>query len=111
MMIRRSFAFGSVLAIGLSLGWFFHARFDATSAIAAPQNPAVQPKQKLGQQVFVKFAQIDKRGRLQRDLDLIPLFHRTEADSEVCGEKRQMPFAKSRPPKLRHDDQRLHADL
>ena len=43
MMIRRSFAFGSVLAIGLSLGWFFHARFDATSAIAAPQNPAVQP--------------------------------------------------------------------
>lgn len=43
MMIRRSFAFGSVLAIGLSLGWFFHARFDATSALAAPQNPAVQP--------------------------------------------------------------------
>ena len=75
------------------------------------QNPAAQPKQKLGQQVFVKFAQIDKRARLWRDLDLISLFHRTEADSEVCGVKRQMPFAKSRPPKLSHDDQRLHAGL
>lgn len=42
MMIRRAFAFGSVLAIGLLLGWYFHARFDVPSAIAAPQNPAVQ---------------------------------------------------------------------
>ena len=43
MMIRRAFAFGSVLAVGLLLGWFFHARFDAPWAMAGPQNPAVQP--------------------------------------------------------------------
>ena len=42
MMIRRAFAFGSVLAVGLLLGWFFHARFDSPWAMAGPQNPAVQ---------------------------------------------------------------------